>query len=74
MNGSSPYIVALATFATSYYHGTENLSLQLVALTMSVFYAIRLQVMYYFPMSLQLLFEGRVGCRRVQVSADLYHK
>lgn len=67
--GCSPYIVALATFVTFYYHGDGHLTVAMVAGTMSIFFAIRMEVTYFFGLGVQGWFEGKASCKRLQVSA-----
>jgi len=62
-----PYIAALATFVTFYYHGNDNISVALVAGTISVFFAIRMEVTYLFVSAIQAFAEGKASCERIQV-------
>ena len=65
---SGPCIVALATFVTFYLHGTSNLSVPLVAGTMSIFFMIRMEVTHFFPLAIQGFLEGKTSCEKIQVS------
>ena len=65
--GCSPYIVVLATFVSYSYYGSTNLSVSLVAGTLSIFFAIRMEVTYFFALAIQGYYEGKASCRRIQV-------
>lgn len=67
MYGCSPYIVGLATFLTYSYSADYKLSISLVAGTMSIFFAIRMEVTYFFALGAQGFFEGKASCQRIQV-------
>ena len=71
--GCSPYLVAMATFVTFYHHGDGHLTVAMVAGTMSIFFAIRMEVTYFFGLGVQGWFEGKASCKRIQVS-PLFHQ
>ncbi|XP_066910570.1 ATP-binding cassette sub-family C member 4-like [Clytia hemisphaerica] len=64
--GCSPYLVAMATFVTFYHHGDGHLTVAMVAGTMSIFFAIRMEVTYFFGLGVQGWFEGKASCKRIQ--------
>lgn len=66
MFGATPYLVSLAIFGTFYARGGE-LSLPMVFQTLALLFAVRFEVIQIFPLTIQLVMEARVGCKRIQV-------
>ncbi|XP_057310595.1 ATP-binding cassette sub-family C member 4-like [Hydractinia symbiolongicarpus] len=61
----SPYLVSFATFALIYKYG-DGITLSIVFLVLPLFFAIRLGVVLFFPLSIQMLTEAYVSCKRIQ--------
>lgn len=67
MNSSILYIVGVAIFVTYFYYGKTHLTVSLVVGTISIIFAIRMEVIYFFTSGLLGYFEGKASCRRIQV-------
>ena len=66
MYTSSAYIIGFAIFVTFYFTGGQ-ITLPLVFQTISLLFAIRLEVVFMLPMSIHTINEIKVGCKRIQV-------
>ena len=60
------YIVFFAAFAIHYFFG-DGINLSVMFFTLSIFFAIRAPVLLFFPLAVQMVMEGYVSCKRIEV-------
>ena len=67
-----PFIGGLSIFVTYFYYGETHLTVPLVVGTMSIIFAIRMEVTRFFTSAILGYSEGKTSCRRIQVSMSIF--
>ena len=67
MYGNNSYMVLFATFVTYYFYG-DGITMGKVYFAMSLFFVIRMALVLFFPLALQMMTEFHGSCKRIEVS------
>ena len=67
MYGSNSYMVLFATFVTYYFYG-DGITMGKVYFAISLFFVIRMALVLFFPLALQMMTEFHGSCKRIEVS------